>query len=300
MSDTGKNLLEHPIDRRTFLKAVGAGTAIALFGSRAMMEAAFAATQSIGIVHLGTCNGCQVSLTEFGMDLRTISTVDPTIADLLPSLEIRYAPLLADVLTETFVNDVDHLDVCFVEGIAGATIEATDLLEHIRDISTKVVTVGACASFGGIPSLNTKKGLLDVYPVDKVITVDATIRGCPPMPEHIWYAATGGAIGEPIEAGKLCDVCYKERMGAGGAYGGTGECLENKGCLGKIVGYRCKTAVSTGGYAVCTRRNAPCIGCYGDTFPLPLCESVVSAPGNRDDSNASLTQTRAAGMTKFR
>lgn len=270
MEDKLHKILDAPIGRRTFLKAVGAGTAVALFGSRAAMEEAFASMPTIGIVSLGTCNGCQVSLAEFGMDLKYISSTDPTFAAMIPTVDIKFAPLLVDVLDDSFLNDVTSLDMCFVEGIAGDTVEATELLQHVRAISKKVVAVGMCSAFGGIPGLNTRKGLLNVYPINKVIRVDQVIRGCPPTAEHIWYVASGGVIGEKTATGKICDSCIYLPYSHEGPFAkapGQFGCKKMIGCQGPMSMYQCKAQRSTDGKSICTFTDDLCTGCYRDAFP---------------------------------
>lgn len=299
-----KKVLEHPIDRRTFLKAVGAGTAATLFGGQAMMEEVFAAAPRVGIVQLGTCAGCQVSLTEFGMDMRYISSTDPTFADILPTIDIKFAPLLADVLAETFENEITALDICIVEGIAGATVESTELLDHARAISTKVVAMGDCASYGGVPGLNTRKGLLDLYPINKVISVDAYIRGCPPQPEHIWYIVTGGAIGEAIKPGRVCDVCPYDEGGPHAKELGQPGCKKKLGCQGHDTLWQCGATRSTAGKSPCTLTDDLCIGCYRDKFPLtPLYGKGHGMMGGKGhgmmgDMSGNTTATKAEMMGK--
>ncbi len=262
-----KKILDHPIDRRTFLKAVGAGTVATLFSGQATMEEVFAASPKVGILQLGTCAGCQVSLTEFGLDMRYISSSSPTVADILPTIDIKYAPLLVDVLAESFEH-MDSLDICIIEGIAGPTVESSELLDHARSISTKVVALGDCASYGGVPGLNSRKGLLDLHPINEVISVDAYIRGCPPQPEQIWYMVTGGAIGEAIKPGRVCDPCIYDPKGPQASELGQPGCKKHLGCQGHDSPWQCGATRSTGGKAPCTLVDDICIGCYRDQYPL--------------------------------
>lgn len=262
-----KKILDHPIDRRTFLKAVGAGTVATLFSGQATMEEVFAASPKVGILQLGTCAGCQVSLTEFGLDMRYISSSSPTVADILPTIDIKYAPLLVDVLAESFEH-MDSLDICIIEGIAGPTVESSELLDHARSISTKVVALGDCASYGGVPGLNSRKGLLDLHPINEVISVDAYIRGCPPQPEQIWYMVTGGAIGEAIKPGRVCDSCIYDPEGPQASELGQPGCKKHLGCQGHDSPWQCGATRSTGGKAPCTLVDDICIGCYRDQYPL--------------------------------
>lgn len=271
MKNDISKLTDFPISRRTFLKAVGAGTAATLFGGRLAMAETLAAMPTLGIVQLGSCNGCQVSLLELGLDLKTISSSDPTVAKMLPTVNIVYAPLLVDAL-ESKLDSIGSLDMCLVEGVCGSTVESTGLLKRVRSISKKVITVGNCASYGGVCGLmNTKKNLLKLSPVSSVIKVDGNIQGCPPNPEHIWYKVSGGTIGQAIQSGTVCDDCIYMERGGGDAMdseGGLGRpgCKTGLGCKGPSTP-RCATQAS-GGKSQCLSINDMCIGCYHSQFPF--------------------------------
>lgn len=95
-------------------------------------------------------------------------------------------------------NTFDEFDIAFIEG-AVASQEQEDKIKEIRNISKKVVAVGACAVSGlpasqrnnftpeqkeNIDFLVTKFGLsAEVKKVSDVIKVDVEIPGCPMSPE---------------------------------------------------------------------------------------------------------------------
>jgi coenzyme F420-reducing hydrogenase gamma subunit len=206
------------------------------------------------------------------MDMST-GTSDPTFADVLSSFEIVYHPLMMDKLEEDFLA-LTQVDICVVEGIAGDTVVATELLEHARNISTLLITLGNCASYGGVPGLNATKGLLNLYPVDQYVMSDGTllqvdekIPGCPPQPEHIVYVLTAGAMGEPIAAGKTCDKCVYD-FSTKATELGTAGCKSNLGCVGDKATRICATTRSTGGVSPCTVCDDVCVGCYESSFPV--------------------------------
>lgn len=267
-----EQLTDFPISRRTFLQALAAGTAATLFGGKIALAETIEALPTLGFFQLGSCNGCQVSLLELGLDLRTIGSLDPTVAKALPTVNIVYAPLLVDSL-DSRLDSLGSLDMAIVEGVAGSTVESTELLKKVRSISRKVVTLGNCASYGGVCGLmNTKKNLLQLKPVSSVIKVDANIQGCPPNPEHIWYAVSGGKIGQAIKSGSVCDDCpymghgdSVDAMDGGGGLGRPG-CKTGLGCKGPGTP-RCATA-ATGGRSQCLSINDMCIGCYHSQFPF--------------------------------
>jgi len=95
-------------------------------------------------------------------------------------------------------NIFDEFDIAFIEG-AIASQEQEDRIKAIRNISKKVVAVGACAITGlpasqrntftpeqkaSIDFLITKFGLAaQVKKVSDVVKVDVEIPGCPMTPE---------------------------------------------------------------------------------------------------------------------
>jgi len=275
-------VLDYSISRRTFLKAAGAGLgtvfACKLLFKEELIKKVLAQTNpTLAVLQLGTCAGCQVSLANFGMDMST-GTSDPTFADVLSSFEIVYHPLLTDKLEEDFLA-LTQVDICVVEGIAGDTVVATELLEHARNISTLLITMGDCASYGGVPGLNATKGLLNLYPVDQyvmsdgsLLQVDIKIPGCPPQPEHIVYVLTAGAMGEAILDGEVCDACIYDSGGARANELGEPGCKRDLGCKGDLTGTDrttriCATSRSTGGVSPCTACDDVCLGCYEEVFP---------------------------------
>ncbi|KKU79647.1 MAG: NADH ubiquinone oxidoreductase 20 kDa subunit [Parcubacteria group bacterium GW2011_GWA2_47_7] len=107
-------------------------------------------------------------------------------------------------------NIMDAFDIAFIEG-AIASPEHVEKLKHIRSISKKLVAIGACAVTGGpsaqrnnfndeqkanIAFLVERFGALpEVLKVSDVVTVDASVPGCP-MNTDIFLKAVTALIAE--------------------------------------------------------------------------------------------------------
>lgn len=134
----------------------------------------------IAFFDLTGCNGCLYSI----LNHPALLSIDESI----------------EVLKFRLASDVDRdlsCDVAIVEGYA-AVQEEVKMLEKIRENADKVVAFGSCSSFGSIHSIqnfmNVKKAIKDIYPdnpevietpqkavsIDKHISVDLKIPGCPP------------------------------------------------------------------------------------------------------------------------
>ncbi|OGZ05631.1 MAG: hypothetical protein A2845_04705 [Candidatus Lloydbacteria bacterium RIFCSPHIGHO2_01_FULL_49_22] len=107
-------------------------------------------------------------------------------------------------------NIMDAFDIAFIEG-AMASPAHVEKLKHIRSISTKLVAIGACAVTGGpsaqrnnftpeqtanIQFLVDRFGALpQVLKVSDVVTVDASVPGCP-MNTDIFLKAVTALVTE--------------------------------------------------------------------------------------------------------
>ena len=140
------------------------------------------------------CEGCQIELTNFG---------DQAFLELLNHIEIVE-------FREGMTEKADHIDIAFIEG-AIASPEHEEKLKDIRSRSTKLVAVGACAVTGvpasqrntftpeqkeAIQFLVDRFGALpEVKKVADVVTVDASVPGCP-MNADMFLKAVNGLVAE--------------------------------------------------------------------------------------------------------
>ncbi len=236
----------------------------------------------IGLIQLCGCSGCHISL----LDLHD------QLLEVLPNLEIVYAPIIADVK-----EIPEGIDVFCIEG--GAKNEHDKhLMEEIREKSKVVVAWGTCAAYGGIPGLgnlystenlenevystnstdetkgtipseNVPKLLDRLIPAPEVIDVDVVLPGCPPTPKMIANAILALAGVEELNIPKkiVCDECKREKdLVTPIKLKRTCEGIPDpKKCLYE-QGYTCMGMGTVAGCnAQCPMAGVPCRGCFGKT-----------------------------------
>jgi len=191
---------------------------------------------------LNICGGCEVSILDIGEPL----------LDILPKLEFVHMPVLMDhkyfgQTGEGTELTIPEADIGIVSG--GVRNEKEKLvLEEMRKKTNTLISLGSCASFGGIPAMANMFPLEDlynkvyrdsvttdsadtpaenlpplldrVYALDEVVTVDMYIPGCPPNPTMIADALTALLEGKPFELPErsVCDDCpvRREKKAGGG------------------------------------------------------------------------------------
>ncbi len=204
---------------------------------------------SLGVIKLASCDGCQLALLGLG----------PMLLDL--GAHVRIAEF-----GEASSNRSDGpFDVLLVEGSV-STGEQAHHLQHMRERSTLLVTIGACATAGGIQALRgwaTESVVPAVYahpewiealptvtPVADHVKVDAELRGCPIDGRQLVELLTAVRVGRrpqlPDEA--VCAACKRA---------GTVCVVVAKGepCLGPLT--------RTGCGALCPAWGRGCYACFG-------------------------------------
>jgi sulfhydrogenase subunit delta len=169
------------------------------------------------------------------------------------------------------VNIEGKYDYVFIEGLV-ASKEDLDQIKKLRENSTYVVSLGACACTGCVPAyrhftlkenyehLMYKKDQdiedIEPTPIDAHIMVDYYIPGCPPSKPEIMAFLKGIAFGKKPKAydSPVCIECRRNGN----------ECLldKRKPCLGPITAGGCD--------AVCINGGFECWGCRGHTKDMNL------------------------------
>ena len=229
------------------------------------------------LIGLAGDSGCQVAALG----------LHETLVDILVANEPIYAPTLLDA------KDIpDNIDVAIVEGGIRNTHEE-EIIKEIREKSSVVIALGACAAFGGIPGLaNLKKGqelmqkiysdhrgtdpgtipthlesLPEQHPIKHFVKVDYIIPGCPPEVTDIAHVLTSLLSGNAPEYShtQVCDDCPRERLGV---YEPSlkrihEEIPDPDRCLLE-QGYFCVGPATMGGCeAPCPQAGNTCEGCRG-------------------------------------
>lgn len=209
----------------------------------------------VGVYGVTGCAGCQLSII-FNED---------EILDLINLVELKAFPFIKEV------NPDDHFDLVFIEGLVASKGDI-EVVKKLRERSTAVVSLGACACTGCVPAYrqytlkenyehllyNKRENIQDVdpTPIDQHIRVDYYIPGCPPDKKQILAFIKGavlGAVPHPTN-NPVCVECRRN----GNA------CLLDQGkpCLGPITAGGC--------HAVCINGGLECWGCRGPTHDMNL------------------------------
>lgn len=204
----------------------------------------------VAVHKFSSCDGCQLAFLNMGEDLITLTR-------LIELVHFAEAGL---------VNEDAPVDIAFVEGSVSTPHEVERIL-RVREHSRFVVTLGACATAGGIQALrnmaDTGRWLAGVYarpevievlpqstPVHDHIRVDLELWGCPVNSQQVIEAVRSLLAGAaPVDhRDKLCLECKRR----------------NQVCVLVARGGPCMGPVTrTGCGALCPSLGRDCFGCYG-------------------------------------
>lgn len=205
---------------------------------------------SIAVWKFTSCDGCQLTLLDCEDEL-------------LPLTErVRFAHF-AEM---TSVSEPGPYDISIVEGSVTTSAEA-ERIQRIREQSTVLVVIGACATSGGIQAL---RNFADVDEFRSVVYA---------RPDYIETLATSTAIAEhvkvdyelrgcPIDKRQLLEVLTALMAGRTPDLPDTSVCTECKRrgltCVMVAHGIPCLGPVTHAGCgALCPAVNRGCYGCFG-------------------------------------
>lgn len=226
----------------------------------------------VGVVKMASCDGCQLTLLDLEDELLPI----------LGRFELIEFP-------EATSNRSDGpYDVLLVEG----SVSTDEQLEEIVDLrarSRMLVTIGACATAGGIQALRNAadepawrasvypepayiSSLATATPIAEHVAVDAELRGCPIAPGQLLELLTALRVGRrpqlPVES--VCQGCKRDGNTCVLVASGTP-------CLGPVTQAGCG--------ALCPAFARGCYGCFG-----PREEANVGSLGSRFAMDRSLAE----------
>ena len=204
----------------------------------------------IGVVKFASCDGCQLTLLDLEDELLAISQrVD-----------------VVEFAEATSRRSAGPFDVLFVEGSI-STPEQAEEIARLRVVTHRLVTIGACATAGGIQAIRNwfdhdeiraaiypqpgyVESLAQARPVADFVAVDAELRGCPISPgqlrEFLVALTTGRRPQLPDEA--VCLECKRRGVV----------------CVAVAQGIACLGPVTrTGCGAICPAYGRGCYGCFG-------------------------------------
>jgi coenzyme F420-reducing hydrogenase gamma subunit len=157
-------------------------------------------------------------------------------------------------------------DLSLVEGSVTTPADAARILE-IRRLSRRVVTIGACATAGGIQGLRNFAAAGEyaaaVYARPEYLS---TLDTSTPISDHI--EVDGELHGCPVDRGQLLEVITAHLAGRRPVLSGSSVCQECKArgtvCLLVARGTACLGPVTRAGCgALCPSLDRACFGCFG-------------------------------------
>jgi len=197
-----------------------------------------------------SCDGCQLAFLNAGETLLQL-------ADLVEFVHFaEMGPVDPDAV----------VDIAFVEGSISTTAEA-ERIQRIRKQSEYVITIGACATTGGLQALrnmhDARQWLADIYAQPETldsldtataiathIRVDLELWGCPVNQRQVLTAIrallSGVAPVEEVET--VCLECKRQQQ----------TCVmvtQGQPCMGPVT--------RTGCGAICPRMGRDCYACFG-------------------------------------
>jgi len=204
----------------------------------------------LGVFKFASCDGCQLSLLDAEDELLAVAG----------ALDIAY------FLEATSRIEPGPYDIALVEGSITTEHDAKRI-QKIRSDSNYLITIGACATAGGIQSLrnwaDTAEFVQSVYARPDYIStldtstaiadhvkVDFELRGCPINQYQLIEVITSLLAGHQPRTPRhsVCLDCKRR---------GT-VCVmvaQNQPCLGPVTQSGCN--------AICPSYNRGCFGCYG-------------------------------------
>lgn len=192
---------------------------------------------------------------------------------------------------------------CSIGESDGSLVTGTEFLQQVAQNAAAVVAVGACASYGGIPSgtpnpTNTTGtvGILGSTYRSQLQLPVINVPGCPPAGDwiiktlaHLLLTVKGLLPAPELDEYNRPIFLYKytvhEQCARGVFYAsgrfidkyGEPYCLFEKGCKGPIVRCPVPTTKYVEGVGACTPYGSPCIGCTHPSFPDPPTSPFLEA-----------------------
>ena len=204
----------------------------------------------IAVHKFSSCDGCQLAFLNAGEDLLTLDS-------------------LVDIVHFAEAGPIDqesHVAIAFVEGSIN-TREDLERIQQVRATSDLLVTLGACATAGGLQALrnlaDSPAWHADIYaspehldsldttmPIRDHVHVDFELWGCPVNGAQLLAAVRSllSGVTPVVEKEKVCMECKRQQA----------VCVmvtRDIPCMGPVT--------RTGCGALCPRFGRDCYACFG-------------------------------------
>lgn len=204
----------------------------------------------LGIFKFTSCDGCQL----------TVLNMEDELIDLIEIFDIAY---FREALDKTLKGD---FDISLVEGSISTEWQKKEILD-IREKTRFLITIGACATSGGLQALRNWASLSrykrDVYPIPEIIDALSTST---PISDHVHVDYE--LWGCPINKYALSETLISFIIGKKPTIPIYSLCMDckNKGipCLLVSMAEPCMGPITkTGCGVLCPSIGRPCYGCFG-------------------------------------
>ena len=247
------------------------------------------ARPKLAVWKFASCDGCQLTLLDLEDEL----------------LALAGAVELAEFREATSGVVEGPYDLSLVEGSI-TTAHDAERIKDVRRASKALVTIGACATAGGVQALRNFADVNDfvkaVYASPQYISTLATST---PIAEHV--AVDFELHGCPIDKRQLLEVVTSFLHGRKPRIPSTSVCTECKRrgtvCVTVAHGTPCLGPVTHAGCgALCPSFNRGCYGCFGpmETPNTTALVPLLRAGGLADRDVARVFQTFNANAAPFR
>ncbi len=208
----------------------------------------------VAVFKMASCDGCQLQLLDAEQAL----------------LELAGAIDIVNFAEASSHMEPGPYDVTLVEGSI-STPEQLDQIREIREGSRFLITIGACATSGGIQALRNTQDLghfvRTVYPTPEYVT---SLERSTPIADHVRVDLE--LTGCPIDRGQLLGALASLLAGSMPRVSTAPVCIECKRrgyvCVVVAKGEPCLGPVTrTGCGALCPAFGRGCYGCFGPSQP---------------------------------
>jgi sulfhydrogenase subunit delta len=222
----------------------------------------------LAVFKFASCDGCQLQFVNAEAELLTLARqVDVAYFPEVRSRELR-----------------GPYDIAFVEGSI-TTPDDAQRIRRVREESRYLVTIGACATAGGIQALRNWADVEDykrvAYPNPELVT---TLSTSTPISDHV--RVDFEIWGCPVDTRQLLAVVRSLIAGASPVLPSHSVCMECKRagnvCVVVAHGEPCLGPVTrTGCGALCPRMHRGCYGCFGpaDDPNMPAFTGLLAGQG---------------------
>ena len=195
---------------------------------------------SLAVWKFSSCDGCQLTLLDCEDELLALAG------------EVR----ISSFLEASSAVVAGPYDLSLVEGSVTTTSDA-ERIQEVRAVSKTLVTIGACATAGGIQALRNVADvpefistLADSTPISAHVAVDLELRGCPIDRHQLLELITAYLQGRrpDVPTYSVCMECKQAGHVCVAVASGTP-------CLGP--------ATQAGCGALCPGYHRGCYGCFG-------------------------------------